>query len=139
LRREQLADDNLKQLLKEVEPGQRPEWRDINDRNPVYKSYWAQWKSLVVRDGVLERHWQSADGKTKKAQTVIPRRKAKDVLAEIQRGLSGGHLGVNKTLDKVRQPYYWLHLKGDVERCCQHCDTCAVNRGPRTRSRGLMH
>jgi hypothetical protein len=95
LRREQLADDDVGQLLKEVEAGQRPEWRDISDRSLVYKTYWAQWKSLAVRDGVLERHWESADGKTKTAETVIPCGKVREVLAEMHR--------VNRTLDKVRQ------------------------------------
>jgi hypothetical protein len=63
LRREQLADDDLGLLLLEVRAGQCGEWRDISDRSPFYKSYLAQWKSLAVRDGVLERHWGSADGK----------------------------------------------------------------------------
>jgi hypothetical protein len=36
LRREQLADDDVGQLLQEVEAGQRTEWRDNSDRNPVY-------------------------------------------------------------------------------------------------------
>jgi hypothetical protein len=34
----------------------------ICDRGLIYKSYWAQWKSLAVRDDVLERHWELADG-----------------------------------------------------------------------------
>jgi hypothetical protein len=94
-----LADDDIGQLLQEVEAGQRPEWRDISDRSPVYKTYWAQWKSLAVRDGVLERHWESADGKTKTAHTVIPRGKVREVLAEMH----GAHLAVNRTLDKIGQ------------------------------------
>jgi len=48
-------------LLRVMEAGQCPEWRDISDRSPFYKSYWAQWKYLVVRDGVLECHRESAD------------------------------------------------------------------------------
>jgi hypothetical protein len=35
LRREQLADDVLGQLLQEIEAEQRPEWRYISDRSPV--------------------------------------------------------------------------------------------------------
>jgi hypothetical protein len=30
------------------------------------------------------------------------------MLTELHGGLSGGHLGVNKTLSKVRQRDYWL-------------------------------
>ena len=43
-----------------MEAGQYPE-EGISERSPIYKSYWAQWKSLVARDGVLESHWESAD------------------------------------------------------------------------------
>jgi len=35
LRREQLADDDVEPLLREMEAGQRPEWRGINDRGPI--------------------------------------------------------------------------------------------------------
>jgi hypothetical protein len=65
LRREQLGDSDVGPLMREVEAGQRPEWRDISDRSPTYKSYWAQWKSLAVSDGVLIRRWESTDGRKK--------------------------------------------------------------------------
>jgi hypothetical protein len=139
LRRKQLADDEVGPLLEEIESGQRQEWKDIAVRSPTYKSYWAIWKSPLVRDGVLEGPWESTDGRTKTAQVVIPRSKAKKVLTEMREGPSGGHFGVNKTFDKVKQWYYWLHSRDDVERWCQQCDTCAASRGPRTRTRGLMH
>jgi hypothetical protein len=106
--------DCVGQLLQGVETGQRPEWKDIADSTPIYKSYRAQEKSLAVRDGVLERHWVSADGRTKMSQIVIPRSKVKEMLAEMYGGHSGGHFGV-KTLNKVRRRYYWLHSRSDVE------------------------
>jgi hypothetical protein len=65
LRTEQLNDTDIEPILPEVEPGRRPEWKDIADRNPTHKSYWAQWKSLAVRNGVLECNWISANGKPK--------------------------------------------------------------------------
>jgi hypothetical protein len=49
----------------------------------------------VVRDGVLERLWESVDGRTKTAQIVFPRSKVKEVLTEMHGGPSVGHLGVN--------------------------------------------
>jgi hypothetical protein len=39
-----------------MEAGQHPEWKDISYRVPIYKSYSVQWKSLVMREGVLEYH-----------------------------------------------------------------------------------
>jgi hypothetical protein len=39
LRTEQLNDTDMGPVLKEVETGRRPEWKDIADRSPKYKSY----------------------------------------------------------------------------------------------------
>jgi hypothetical protein len=49
LRSEQLNDQDIGFILEEAETGQRPEWKDIADRRPAYKSYCAQWKFLSVR------------------------------------------------------------------------------------------
>jgi hypothetical protein len=97
-----------------MEAGQRQKWKELADRSPTYKSYSAQRK--CSKDGILERHWESADARSEIAQTVLPRRKVKDVLAELHGGPSGGHLGVSKTMDKVRQRYYWLQARNNVEK-----------------------
>jgi hypothetical protein len=52
----QRASEETTPILKEA--GQRPKRKDIADRSLIHKSYWAQWNSLAVRDGVLERHWE---------------------------------------------------------------------------------
>jgi hypothetical protein len=39
LRREQLTDNDMGQNLQELEAGERPDWKNIADRNPMYKSY----------------------------------------------------------------------------------------------------
>jgi hypothetical protein len=71
-----------------------------------------------VRDGVLERGWESTDGK-ETALIVVPRSKVKEVLAEMHGGTSGEHLGTNKIIDRVLQRFYWLHSRDDVERWSQ--------------------
>jgi hypothetical protein len=57
-----------------------PEQKDIVNRSPMYKSYWAQWKSLTVRNGILECHCESVDGRSKIAQIVLPCSRVNDVL-----------------------------------------------------------
>jgi hypothetical protein len=103
LRTDQLHHPDMGPILQEMETGQRPEWKDIADRSPTYKSYCAQWKSLAESNGVLERNWEYANGRSTVAQIVVPRGRVKDVLTELQNGPSGGHLGINKTLNKFRQ------------------------------------
>jgi hypothetical protein len=105
LRTEQLNDQDIWPILEEVETGQRPEWKDIADRRPRYKSCWARSKSLTVRNSVLQRHWKSADRRSQIAQRVLPRSRLKDMLTELHGGPPGDHLGVNRNLNKFRQKY----------------------------------
>jgi hypothetical protein len=140
LRTEQLNNPEIGPILQEVETGPRPVWKDIADRSPTYKSYWAQWKSLAVRNGILERNWESANGRPQIPKSIVlPRSRVKDVLTELHCGSSGGHLDVNKTLNKVRQLSYWLQARGNIERWCRMCDISAASSGLRTRNRGQMH
>jgi hypothetical protein len=48
-------------------------------------------------------------------------------------------MGINRTLNKVRQRYYWLQARDNVEGWCEQCDICTASRGPRTRNQGHMH
>jgi hypothetical protein len=69
-----------------------------------------------MRKGMLERHWESLDRRLKIAQIVLPRCRMNDVLTELHGGPSGGHVGVNNTLDEVWQKYYWLQARNSVEK-----------------------
>ncbi|GFV98174.1 retrovirus-related Pol polyprotein from transposon 412 [Trichonephila clavipes] len=40
-----------------------------------------------------------------------------------------------KTLQKVRERFYWNNVRSDVETCCRICDPCAARKGPRKRTR----
>jgi hypothetical protein len=51
-----LSDQDIGPNLQEVETRRRPEWKDTGESSPPLKSYWAQWKSLSVRNGILESH-----------------------------------------------------------------------------------
>jgi hypothetical protein len=56
----------------------------------------------------------------------------KEILSGLNDGSLEGYLGVNKTLNSVKQRYYWLHVRIDVRRWCQKSDTCVSRRGPWT-------
>jgi hypothetical protein len=94
---EQLNDTDILAILHEVDIGHRPEWKDIAERSLTYKSYWVQWHSLAGRNGILKRNRESANGRSKIAQTVIPRSRVKDVLT--QHDGPSGHLGIKKYLE----------------------------------------
>ena len=138
-RQQQLEDDVLGFFLRRKEAGQsRPSWTEISTQGLVFKALWSQWDSLEVQHGLLHRRWESADGKQVKLQLMVPRNKVAQVLEEIHGGKSGGHLGVNKTINKARERFYWVNYCDDVKAWCRQCDKCAASKGPSTRSRGSM-
>jgi hypothetical protein len=101
-----------------------------NERGDITST--ARWKSIAVRNGILERHWKSADRQSKIAQIIHSWSRVNNILTELHRGPSGGHLDVSKTLDKVWQRCCCLQAGNDIENWCQQCDTCAAGCGCRT-------
>ena len=41
-----------------------------------------------------------------------------------------GHLGAQKTKEKLSHCYYWYNLKQDIRWCIEKCDICAVDKPP---------
>jgi hypothetical protein len=51
---------------------------------------------------MLERHCEVAGGRSQTAQIVLRRSRVNDALTELRGEPSGGHMDVNKTLNKLR-------------------------------------
>jgi hypothetical protein len=79
---------------------------------------------------ILEQHCKSADGQSKIAQIVLPWSRVNGMLIQPHGGPSGGHLGVNRTLNKVWLRYYWVQARNNVEKWCRQCNTYAASCGP---------
>ncbi|KAJ8962256.1 hypothetical protein NQ318_018230 [Aromia moschata] len=105
LLRDQENDPNLKPIVNWKKEGRKPTWEEVSRYSPTVKSYWAQWNSLVLSDGLLKRILEKSDGTEERKQLIVPRNRVPEVLEEIHNGSTGGHLGVTKTLGKVREPY----------------------------------
>ena len=58
------------------------------------------------------------------SQIVVPPVLRKEILFMLHSHRSSGHLGIRKTLGKIRQRFYWPGHKADVERWCKDCKIC---------------
>ncbi|GFX58440.1 uncharacterized protein TNCV_320221 [Trichonephila clavipes] len=135
-REKHLTDPKIKPIIEFKESSnEKPSWQDIELFHPTTKRYWALWDSLHLSNGVLYRKWESDDGKTFRWQLILPKTRISTVLKELHGSPTGGHFGVMKTLQKVRERFYWNNVRSDVEKCCRICDPCAARKGPRKRTR----
>ncbi|GFV45329.1 retrovirus-related Pol polyprotein from transposon 412 [Trichonephila clavipes] len=139
VRKDQLADPEIKPIMEFKESSdEKPSWQDIAPFHRTTKRYWALWDSLHVKNGVLYRTCESDDGKTFRWQLILPKTRVSTVLKELHGSSTGGHFGVMKTLQKVRERFYWNNVWSDVEKCCRICDPCDARKGPRKRTRGRL-
>lgn len=138
IREGQQEDPDICIILQAMAAGRRPPWKDVSNQSQTTKSYWAQWDSLRLCDDQLYREWESPDGKERILQLVIPKKYIPIILEELHGGTSGGHLGINKTLNKVRERFYWVRCKEDVEDWCKKCKTCFAANGPHRTTRSRM-
>ncbi|KAJ3643584.1 hypothetical protein Zmor_026285 [Zophobas morio] len=60
------------------------------------------------------------------------------VVREMHNESSGAHFGINKKLSKIRERFYWVRCRQDVESWCKKCRTCAAVKSPKTKARGPM-
>ena len=52
---------------------------------------------------------------TQRLQLVVPSALQKDVLTQAHSGLfGGGHIGIDKTYDKLRKRYFWVNMYCDA-------------------------
>ncbi|GFW35995.1 hypothetical protein TNCV_4928591 [Trichonephila clavipes] len=139
VRKDQLADLEIKPIIEFKESSdEKPSWQDIAPFHPTTKRYWALWDSLHLRNGVLYRKWETDEGKAFRWQLILPKSRISTILKKLHGSPTGGHFGVMKTLQKVRERFYWNNVRSDVEKCCRICDPCAARKGTRKRTRGRL-
>ncbi|CAK1604350.1 unnamed protein product [Parnassius mnemosyne] len=139
LQHAQQEDSDIKPILEWMKASApKPKWSDVSAMSSTTKSYWAQWDSLLIQDGVLCRKWENGRGDRCHLQMVVPKAKVPDVLQLYHSGCSGGHLGVKQILLKIRERFYWVHCRDDVENWRRKCTSCAAVKGAQTRSRGAL-
>ena len=61
---------------------------------------------------------------------MLPSKLADDVLTGLHSSPAGGHMGLRKTLEKVRSRFYWVGQRRDVETWCNSCDKCCSRKSP---------
>ena len=59
-------------------------------------------------------------------QIVVPQIYRKDIMSIAHEKPMGGHLGVTKTFNRIRQHFYWPKMKQDVSLFCKTCHTCQM-------------
>lgn len=136
--KEQREDPDILIFLEGKEEGVRPSREEIAARGDSARVYWFYWDALVLEKGVLYKKWESPSLKSNVLQLVVPQKCIVRILEEAHDSATGGHFGVNKTLDRIRKRFYWASCKQDVEDWCRSCGICVSKRGPSEKGKSAL-
>ncbi|XP_072175608.1 uncharacterized protein [Diadema setosum] len=97
-----------------------PEDEEVNETVKFYK-----------RDGILMRRWRPPDATSDEDfrdihQVVVPKMYRKEIISLAHEAPLAGHLGINKTQEKVLRYFFWPGLRHDVAEFCRSCHVCQV-------------
>ncbi len=109
---------------------ERPSWEDVSPYGPATKAYWSQWQRLYLKDGTLVRRYYLNETPEFYPQIILPRVFREDVMYQMHEGPVGGHFGVERTLFRLQNRYYWYKMREDVSLWCSTCTSCAAKARP---------
>ena len=133
LQQSQERDPDILPLLKAKEIGNRPKWEEISGGSRTLRNYWLQWDSLEVKNGLLHRRFENRKGDGAVLQLIVPETLKRDVWAAAHEHPLAGHFMTKKTLNRVRERFYWSGMGYNIGKWCRQCKQCSSRKGPKSR------
>ena len=122
---QQKQDPELRVLYEALEKEEvRPTWEEVALQTGKTKVLWGQWPRLKLKDKVMCRRWEAAVGDEIRWQVVMPGTLRKAFVKQVHGGITGGHLGRDKTEEQVVRRAYWPGWKQDVAQALRECAQC---------------
>lgn len=133
--RAQRSDSELKPIFRFLEKGLLP------NNEEKAKKLVAVANQMTIVEGRLYRYWwpQRQDRRANtRLQLVIPPELRKEILAAHHDDLLGGHLGFDRTFDRIRERYWWPTVWKDTKNWVTTCGTCQRRKTPRLKKAGML-
>ena len=124
----QRNDSALSPIITSLEQGQCPDKPRRFTFNEETQALACRWNQLRLLDGLLYRRAPSSDNQII-MQLILPAKLRAEVLHQLHDLRVVGHLGVQRTLARVQQRFYWPGCSLDVARWCAACPECAGRKG----------
>ena len=130
IRKIQEANGEIMKVKTCIREGRRPERTQIAEASYFLKLLWSQWPRLEVRNDLVVRKWDVVGTDIVWWQAVLPLSERRTVLKYTHDIKPSGHLGIKKTLSRIRLRYYWPGMHNDVRTYVAGCDKCRRRKGP---------
>jgi hypothetical protein len=103
----------------------RVEKFDNTERKILYK----QWERIKISGKNLFREWYDEDDNIR-LQMIVPKKHQERLLAQAHSHVLSGHLGFDKTLERLQTRCYWPKLRDSVKKFIENCVECQTTKPP---------
>ena len=138
LRTAQEQDEDIMMVKQWTAFNRKPERKEIAGESFFVKSLISQWERLKIENGILVRRWDVLGTDEVRWQAVVPLTHRRIVLKYSHDNKASGHLGIMKTVSKIRKGYFWPGLQNDVKSYVAGCDFCSRRKEPLKTERAPM-
>ena len=97
---------------------------------PLRWQMYNQLASLHFHKDVLYRKFDHRDSSEPYLQQIISPALVSKIITSLHNSAKAGHLSTHKTIEKIRQRYYWLGFKEDVQKHVRCRYRCQKRTGP---------
>ena len=128
----QRNDPALKHLLHSITRGTPPSSQELQRLPRTIWKLAYEIRSLKVVNDILCREFIHKGGSSHHQQ-LTPASSVPKILKSIHSSRTGGHLGIFKTVEKVRKRFYSPGLQEDIKlfiNSCEQCQRTATHQGP---------
>ena len=116
----------------------KPCWSEVSPEGLELKTLWNQWSRLEVHGGVSYRRWVKEETNNTTLQLVLPKSMKKEVLTALHDASTSGHLGMNRTLQMIKQRFVWYRMKLDIQTYISKCDQCTKHKVSPKQKKALL-
>lgn len=134
LQEEQRADPAIREVIHQLESGEKLP-PSVRDELPDLSLLLREWNRLELVDGILYRRRQGGEGLT--WQLVLPLTLRPTVLKSLHHDM--GHMGIERTIDLVRQRFFWPKMATEVETTIKTCCRCVRRKAQMEKAAPLIN
>ena len=134
----QLRDPDLQPLFAWLEhsPDHVPVEGQLRMQSPSKLNLWKHRSRLRWHQGFLQYQWDF--GPWQSWLLLVPTQLKEEMLRHFHDSATGGHLGVIKTVARLRQHCYWYGMVRDVQVYITTCAECTRNKWVRVNPRAPL-
>lgn len=127
----QRKDPVIGRVLQYIVKNQKPSKQTFKTEPPDVRILLRQWPKLYMNDhGILYRKTGERD------QLVLPKEYRQTVFKELHKEM--GHLGVERTVNLIRDRFYWAHMQRDTEQFIANECECLMRKKPHKPTRAPL-